>query len=250
MDTPWEAGGGAGPSALTPPEEWKGATGKDAQQDAQGWWGSVEGRRHRKQGAFGTTPHSQLIPNLHFQSTFLCLSSSSRLSHEFGGAGTRVTEDGGSERLSDFPQVTQPQNQALTSDLSWTMAHSTTPSEVRALLPVWGQVFFLLLLPGFLARLLLVESKPQAVVFCFLPPPPERPALFQPRPLVLPSEASWVSSPPCPRPASGSSAPDASDHPPGGRQGVCWGDQGLGRTGRRLRMKSGSGGPQGRSSPA
>ena len=36
MDTPWEAGGGAGPSALTPPEEWKGATGKDAQQDAQG----------------------------------------------------------------------------------------------------------------------------------------------------------------------------------------------------------------------
>lgn len=104
-------------------------------------------------------PHSQLILNLHFQSTFLCLSSSSLLSREFGGAGTRVTEDGGSERLSDFPQVTQLQNQALKSDLSWTRAHSTTPRKVRALLPVWGQVFFLLLLPGFLACLLLVESK-------------------------------------------------------------------------------------------
>lgn len=170
MYTLWEAGGGAGPSALTPPEEWRGATGKDAQRDAQGWWGSAEGRRHRKQGAFGTTPHSQLIPNLHFPSTFLCLSSSSRLSREFGGAGTQVTEDGGSGRLSDFPQVTQPQNQALTSDLSWTRAHSTTPSEVRAL-PVWGQVFFLLLLPRFLARLLLVESKHRGSGLLFLDSP-------------------------------------------------------------------------------
>lgn len=97
----------AGPSVLTSPEgvergHWQGP---DAPRvgcpRVVGEWGRKE---TQEAGAFGTMPHSQLILNLHFQSTFLCLSSSSLLSREFGGVGTRVTEDGGSERLSDFPR--------------------------------------------------------------------------------------------------------------------------------------------------
>lgn len=55
-------------------------------------------------------------------------------------------------------------------------ARCTTPSEVRALLPVWGQVFFLLL-PRFLARLLLVESKHTGSGLLFLASPARAPCL-------------------------------------------------------------------------
>ena len=79
-----------------------------------------------------------------------------------------VNEDRESERLSDFPQVTQQQNQDQKSDLSWARAHSTTLVEVQGLLPVWSQIFFFLPLLRFLAYLFLVESKHRGNCLLFL----------------------------------------------------------------------------------
>lgn len=144
-----------------------------------------------------------------------------------------VNEDRESERLSDFLQVTELQNQDRKSDQSWARVCSTTHDNVKGLLPVWGQIFFLLLLPSFLPSLFLVGNKHTGNRPLVLASPAVCASVSQPSPLILPSDASRVSPPPCPRPGAGSSALDASAHPPGGTAGARWGSQGLERTGGR-----------------
>lgn len=105
---------------------------------------------------------------------------------------------------------------------------------MEGLLPVRGQIFFLLPLPNFLSIFFLDRNKHIGIVLCPLPPhcvPSPVPA----GPLSLPSESSRVCLLPGPQPDAGSSALDASAHPPAETESVWRGGQGLRRTGRRGR---------------
>lgn len=92
-----------------------------------------------------------------------------------------VNKDRKSERLSDFPEVTEQQNQDPQSALSWARACSTTHNKVEVLLPVWGQIFFLLL-PSFLPIFFLVGKKRIGKCPVFLASPTVCPLLSQPDP--------------------------------------------------------------------
>lgn len=95
-------------------------------------------------------------------------------------------------------------------------ARSTAHSKGRGgPLPVGGQVLVLLLLPGFLPSLVLVGNKHTGNRPRSPASPAARPPPCRCEPLVLPSEPSRASLPPCPQPGARPSAPVASAHPPG-----------------------------------
>lgn len=95
-------------------------------------------------------------------------------------------------------------------------ARSTAHSKgrgVRYLSEVRSLSFFFF--PAFFPALFWLGTNTQETVLGPPPPPAARPPPCRREPLVLPSEPSRASLPPCPQPGARPSAPVASAHPPG-----------------------------------